>query len=306
MSPARAAPQSEIGALAERYLESLAAARGASPHTLRAYRADLRELAAYLERARVREAKAIGARTLRGFLAHLDERRLARASIDRKLSAARSFARFLVERGHVAAEPGRALRRRRKPRALPGTLALGEIKRLIAACDASTAIGRRDRALIELLYSSGARAAEAVALDLGDVDVARGVARVRGKGRKERLVALGKPACAALRGYLADPDRPRPALSAPNALFLNARGGRLTTRAVGRTIERVALAAGLSRRATPHTLRHSFATHLLDQGCDLRSVQELLGHAHLATTQIYTHVSIERLRKVYEKAHPRA
>ncbi|HVS19891.1 MAG TPA: tyrosine-type recombinase/integrase, partial [Planctomycetota bacterium] len=181
-----------------------------------------------------------------------------------------------------------------------------EIARLLGAPDSSTTRGRRDRALLELTYSAGTRAAETVGLDRGDRDLRDGVARVRGKGRKERLVAVGSHARRALEDYLSDPSRPRPLARAAHAVFLNARGGRLTTRSLGRVVEAALLAAGLARRATPHTLRHSFATHLLDAGADLRSVQELLGHAHLATTQIYTHVSIERLREAYERAHPRA
>jgi len=156
------------------------------------------------------------------------------------------------------------------------------------------------------MYSAGTRAAETVGLERADLDLERGVARVRGKGKKERLAPLGSHAVSALRDYLSDPGRPRPALAAANAVFLNPRGGRLSTRALGRILERACLRAGLTRPASPHTLRHSFATHLLDRGCDLRAVQELLGHAHLVTTQIYTHVSIERLRDVYERAHPRA
>jgi integrase/recombinase XerC len=145
-----------------------------------------------------------------------------------------------------------------------------------------------------------------VGLDHGDLDFGQGIARVRGKGRKERLAPLGRFAVEALRAYLRDPARPKPKLAAANAVFLNQRGGRLTTRSLGRILDKYTLAAGIHRHATPHTLRHSFATHLLDRGADLRAVQELLGHAHLVTTQIYTHVSVERLREVYELAHPRS
>src|SRR5262245_18064970 len=156
------------------------------------------------------------------------------------------------------------------------------------------------------MYSAGTRAAETVGLERGDLDLRRGVARVRGKGRKERMAALGSHAVRALQAYLTDPARPRPDPRAKDAVSVNPRGGRLTTRSLGPIVERFVLRAGIRRRATPHTLRHSFATHLLDRGADLRAVQSLLGHAHLATTQIYTHVSVERLRKIYEQAHPRA
>ena len=303
-SPAKAT--SALAAHVERFLVRLGATRGASEHTLRAYRGDLDELLAHLEARGVDGARAVTPRTLRGWLAELDERGLSKASVQRKLSSARSFFRHLLEQGEIEVHPATGLRRRRGVRRLPGALTREEIGRLLDAPDADTPLGRRDRALLELTYSAGTRAAETVGLDHGDLDLRAGVARVRGKGRKERLVAVGSHARDALAAYLGDPARPRPAANAAHAVFLNARGGRLTTRSLGRVVEAALLRAGLSRRATPHTLRHSFATHLLDAGADLRSVQELLGHAHLATTQIYTHVSIERLREVYERAHPRA
>jgi integrase/recombinase XerC len=239
-------------------------------------------------------------------LAQLDERGLARTSLQRKLSAARSFFRRLQEQGQIDVHPATGLRQRRGGRRLPTALAREEVEALLAAPDTTTPRGRRDRALLEVLYSAGTRAAETVGLDRSDVDLAAGVARVQGKGRKERLVALGSHAVTALRDYLGDPARPRPPPRSASAVFLNARGGRLTPRSLGRIVESALLHSGVRRRVTPHTLRHSFATHLLDAGCDLRSVQELLGHANLATTQIYTHVSIERLREIYERAHPRA
>jgi integrase/recombinase XerC len=291
---------------AARYLAELAASRGASPHTLRAYSTDLAELTAWLKGRGVEDPREVSPRVLRGWLAQLDERGLARTSLQRKLSAARSFFRRLQELGKIDVHPATGLRQRRTGRRLPAALAREEVEALLAAPDTSTPAGRRDRALLEVLYSAGTRAAETGGLDRSDVDLSSGVARVQGKGRKERLVALGSHAVGALRDYLADPARPRPAPRAASALFLNARGGRLTTRSLGRIVDRALLSSGVRRRVSPHTLRHSFATHLLDAGCDLRSVQELLGHANLATTQIYTHVSIERLREIYERAHPRA
>ncbi len=291
---------------ARRFLRELAATRGASPHTLRAYRGDLSELCAWLRERGVAGPGEIGPRARRGWLARLDQRGLAPASVRRKLSAARSFFRHLLRQGEIETQPASKLRQRRTGRRLPGTLSREEVQALLEAPDGATPPGRCDRALLELAYSAGARAAEIVGLDRSDLDLGRGLARVRGKGRKERLVALGKHSVRTLKEYLADPGRPRPQARDTQALFLNARGGRLTTRSLGRCVERAVLRAGIARHTTPHTLRHSFATHLLDAGCDLRSVQELLGHAHLSTTQIYTHVSIERLRQVYEKAHPRA
>ena len=228
-----------------------------------------------------------------------------RTSVQRKLSAVRSFLGYLLREGVIDASPATGLRQRRQARHLPSVLSEKEVLALLSAPDPTQPIGRRDRALLELMYSAGTRAAETVGLDTPDLDLERGVARVLGKGGKERLAAVGSYATLALRAYLDDPDRPA-AKQNEGAVFLNMRGGRLSTRSLERIVERYVAEAGIRRRATPHTLRHSFATHLLDRGADLRSVQELLGHAHLVTTQIYTHVSIERLRKIYEKAHPRA
>jgi integrase/recombinase XerC len=297
---------SAVAESVDRYLDHLRATRGASPHTLRAYSRDLAELCAFLEERELDDPAEVTPRTLRAFLARLDDRGLARPSIQRTLSSVRGFFKHLLERGLIQVHPATGLRQARQARALPGCLELGEVEALLAAPDTTTPVGRRDRALFEVMYSAGTRAAETVGLDRGDLDFRREVARVRGKGRKERLAALGSHARNALDAYLKDPERPTPAPRAANAVFLNLRGGRLTTRSLGRIVERYVRAAGLLRHATPHTLRHSFATHLLDRGLDLKSVQELLGHAHLSTTQIYTHVSIERLRKIYETAHPRA
>ena len=288
------------------FLKELAAARGASEHTLRAYRGDLDGFVAFLTERGISSARVVTPRILRSFLAELDGRELSRASIQRKLSAVRSLFTHLLKKGAIDAHPASGLRPRRGERRLPSALEVGEVESLLAAPDLATHAGRRDRAILELMYSSGTRAAETVGLDRGDLDLRRGIARVRGKGKKERIAAVGSYAVQALKAYLEDSERPLPAPRARQAVFLNPRGGRLTTRTLGRILEKRSLEAGVRRRATPHTLRHSFATHLLDRGADLRAVQELLGHAHLTTTQIYTHVSVERLRKVYELAHPRA
>ena len=290
----------------DRYLEELASTRGASPHTLRAYGADLSEFAGFLEERGVERPSDIGARTLRGFLARLEERGLSDTTVQRKLSAVRSLLGWLVRVGELETSPAAGLRARRTARRLPAVLSEDEIGSLLAAPDTTTVLGRRDRAILELMYSAGTRASETVGLDEGDVDTRRGVAKVLGKGKKERLAALGSHAVRALDAYLSDPARPRSGRGRPRPLFKNARGGRLSTRSLERLVDKHVSAAGIGRHATPHTLRHSFATHLLDRGADLRAVQELLGHAHLVTTQIYTHVSIERLREIYEKAHPRA
>lgn len=289
-----------------RYLAQLSATGGASAHTLRAYGGDLTELLAFLEGHGIKAPGEVHARTLRAFLVELDERSLAPSTIQRKLSAVRAFFRYLEREGLIDRHPATGLRQRRTGRRLPACLELSEVEALLRAPQADSPAGRRDRALFETLYSAGTRAAETVGLDRADIDFPRGLARVRGKGKKERLAPLGRFAIEALEIYLKDPARPRPQPAAAGAVFLNLRGGRLTTRSLGRILSKHALAAGILRHATPHTLRHSFATHLLDRGADLRAVQELLGHAHLVTTQIYTHISIERLRTVYNQAHPRA
>ena len=288
------------------YLHRLENTRGASPHTLRAYSRDLQHFLSFLEGRGLRDMAALTPRTLRAWLGTLDERGLAPSTIQRKLSSVRGFLRHLADEGQIEANPALGLRQRRRPRHLPSVLSEEEIASLLLAPDPSTPLGLRDRALLEVMYSAGTRAAETVGLDRKDLDLAHGVARVLGKGRKQRLAALGSYAVKALEAYLDAPDRPRPQRTNPDAVFLGQKGTRLTTRSLERIVARHVLGAGIHRHATPHTLRHSFATHLLDRGADLRSVQELLGHAHLVTTQIYTHVSVERLRVVYEKAHPRA
>ena len=295
-----------LRSLADAFLMEMAATRGASEHTLRAYGRDLEELIVHLEERSLVDPAEVTPRHLRSFLVALDERGLARSSVQRKMSAVRSYFHHLLRKGLIATHPATGLKAMRRGRRLPSALEESEIKALLDAPDRGTTRGRRDAALLEMMYSAGTRAAETVGLDRTDLDLGRGIARVRGKGRKERLAPLGSHAQRALEAYLGDPDRPRPTPVAANAVFLNPRGGRLTTRSLGRIVEEAALTAGLRRRVTPHSLRHSFATHLLDRGADLRAVQELLGHAHLVTTQIYTHVSIERLREVYERSHPRA
>jgi integrase/recombinase XerC len=295
-----------LGRDVARFLAHLEQARDASEHTLRAYAVDLAQLLETLAEAGVERAEDVKPRHLRRFLARLDALGLARTTVQRKLSAARSLFGRLVDEGRLELHPATGLRQRRGTRHLPGALDPDEVEALLTAPDRTSATGRRDRALLELIYSAGTRASETVGIDRADLDLDRGLVRVWGKGRKERLAPIGSHARAALEEYLDDPERPTPTEGHEAAVFLNGRGGRLTTRSLQRVVEKQALAAGLRRRPTPHTLRHSFATHLLDAGADLRSVQELLGHAHLVTTQIYTHISLEQLRRVYERAHPRA
>ena len=282
------------------FLERLTATRGVSPHTLKAYGKDLSDLAGFLERRGVDSPGKVTPRALRGWLADLDAKNLAKSTVQRKLSAARSFFTDLVNQGELDAHPMLGLRRRRGERYLPAVLGKQEVESLLAAPDLSTAAGRRDRAILELMYSAGTRAAETVGLDRDALDLDQGLVRILGKGRKERLSALGSYAVEALNRYLADSLRPAPCTEAQAAVFLGRGGTRLSTRSLERIVAKHSLRAGIHRHVTPHTLRHSFATHLLDAGADLRAVQELLGHAHLVTTQIYTHISIERLREVYE------
>jgi integrase/recombinase XerC len=269
----------------------------ASPHTLRAYAQNLEVLRAWCEREGVRKPAGLTHRLLRGFLVALNGKGLSRATVARYLAATRTYTRFLAREGILPRDPARALRAPARKRPLPIHLGERDVDRLLAAAGSA-----RDRAILETLYGGGLRVSELAGLDLDDLDLRSGVARVRGKGRKERLAPLGSAAAAALREYLAS----RPRVADPRPVFLNRHGKRLTVRSVHRMLGAAALRAGVDARTTPHTLRHSFATHLLDRGADLREVQELLGHKNIATTQIYTHVSVERLKKVYEKSHPRA
>ncbi|HEY7141664.1 MAG TPA: tyrosine recombinase XerC [Methylomirabilota bacterium] len=288
------------GTAAAAFLRHLAAERGASPHTVRSYRADLLDCAAFLERRGLGPLPEADARVIRGYLADLHARGLARTSIARRLATLRSFFRFLIRRGRAKANPAREVRTPSLPGRLPSHLPIDQSEALFRPPAGDEEADRRDRAILEVLYASGVRVAELSGLDVEDVDLREGSVRVLGKGRKERIVPLGSKAVAALRAYLGAREGAR------GALFRNPRNGRLTVRSLHRIVRARARAAGLAGRVTPHTLRHTFATHLLDAGADLRLIQELLGHARLATTQRYTHVSADRLAKVYDAAHPRA
>jgi len=280
-----------------RYLES---ERRASPHTLRAYRRDLRDFLA----STGKPAAACDHLDIRGYLAGLARRRLARRTVARKLSVVRSFYAFLHREGRVPRNPARLTASPRLPRALPATLTVDESFSLVSAPEGDGVLAARDRALLELIYSSGLRVSEAAALDLEDLDLREGMVRVLGKRRKERLVPVGRKALRALRSYL--DERPRLAKDESRALFLNRSGGRLSDRGIRRIVVREARRAGIPARIGPHTLRHSFASHMLQSGADLRSIQEMLGHASLSTTQIYTHMDVAHLMEVYDRAHPRA
>jgi integrase/recombinase XerC len=282
------------------FLQYLAAERAASPHTIRSYRADLHDCVGFLERRGLGTLVDADARVVRGYLADLHDRGLARTSIARRLATLRSFFRYLVRRGRVRVNPAHEVRTPSLPGRLPAHLPIDQSQALFRQPPGDELADRRDRAVLEVLYATGVRVAELAGLDMEDTDLGEGSVRVLGKGRKERIVPLGSKAVDAVRAYLADREGSR------GPLFRNARGGRLTVRSLHRIVRARARAAGLAGRVTPHTLRHTFATHLLDAGADLRLIQELLGHARLATTQRYTHVSADRLAKVYDAAHPRA
>lgn len=299
----------EVTDTIERYLHALSAERDVSPATIAAYRADLFQFAGWLDRGAIRELAGIDRTLLRRYVAFLAQRRYARRSIARKASALRALFRWAVVHDLLASDPSEDLSIPKLDRPLPKVLKLDHVASLCEAPPADTPDGLRDRAILELLYGSGLRVAELCALDLEDLDLRGGRVRVTGKGRKQRQVPIGDRSAAALRAYI---GRGRPALmerrpDGPDrfALFLNSRGNRFGARGVRERMKRYAIEGELPP-VSPHGLRHSFATHLLDGGADLRTVQELLGHENLATTQIYTHVSTERARAVYEQSHPRA
>ena len=268
-----------------------------SEHTLRAYAQNLEVFSGFAAGRGVRKPQQITHRLLRGFVVDLNSKGLKRSSVARYLAAVRAFVRFLVREGALDENPAIALRTPSHRRPLPVHLSEREVEGLIAAAGQP-----RDRAILETLYGGGLRVSELTGLDCDDLDLRHGIARVRGKGRKERLAPLGGAATRAIQDYL----RGRKTVPDPRPVFLNRAGGRLTSRSVHRMLRTCALRGGIDPRTTPHTLRHSFATHLLDRGADLREVQELLGHKNIVTTQIYTHLSFERLKRVYEEAHPRA
>ena len=279
--------------------------RGASPNTLRAYRADLAELAAWAT-GRGREPGELAYRDLRSFAAALSERGLAKSSVGRKLAAARGFHGHLVRAGSAAQNPAELLPTPKRDQRLPRVMGPDEVAALLERIPARTPLEVRDRALFEVTYSCGLRVEEVVGLDRRDVDFDGETVRATGKGRKTRVVPIGEPAQRSLRRYL---DTARPALASragEEALFLSVRGRRLGQSDVRRRLQKWVREAAVAGRISPHTLRHSFATHLLEGGADLRSIQELLGHSSVSTTQVYTRVEPSRLRREYARAHPRA
>lgn len=307
------------------FLQFLQMNRNASRHTVRAYDTDLTQFLTHQAgilgvRPSQVPVGALDADGVRSFLDELHARGNSRASAARRLAALRAFARYLVREALLPEDPTQFVGAPRADQHLPAHLDLGQMDRLLAAPDTATPPGRRDRAILELFYASGLRLSELASLDLDDVNLAGRIVRVRGKGGRERLVPFNTSTAAALRAMLADrvsapvaPVRARGAGRAAAAhtrvrhpLFLNLRGGRLSTRSVDRMVRHAARAAGVPGIISPHALRHTFATHLLQAGADLRAIQELLGHARLGTTQRYTHLDLGRLMEVYRSAHPRA
>lgn len=283
--------------------------RNASELTLKSYSEDLESLLEYFRDyvGRVPAVDQVDVRTLRGYVAYLHECGYARTTVARRLACLRSFFRYCRREGLCSSNPAQALRTPRAGRKLPHFLSSDHVAKLLEAPPANQPQGIRDRAILETVYTAGLRVGEVVALNVDDWDRDADVLRVLGKGRKERIAPVGSHAARALARWLEvrEPD-PGAGEDHRSALFLNRFGRRLTTRSIGRMLEKYLKLTGLDRLTTPHTLRHSFATHLLDGGADLRSVQELLGHKSLTTTQIYTHVSTQRLRETYERAHPHA
>ena len=292
--------------LLNNYICYLEVERHASPYTVRNYTHDLRHFLEFLNMDNVATLEDVDRKLLRRYIASLQEQGFEKSSLSRKLSALRSFYFYLMQRNFTSSNPLLTVSSPKLEKRLPSFLSSNEVVRLLETPVTTSPQGQRDRAMLELLYASGIRVSEIVGLDLGNVNIEAREVRVWGKGSKERMVLMGKPAATALDRYIIKGRRELQGNSSTNALFINRYGKRLSERFLQKAISRYALAAGLGKRVFPHMVRHSFATHLLDGGADLRVVQELLGHANLATTQIYTHVTQNQARKVYLAAHPRA
>ena len=303
--------------LLNQFLEHLRYERNVSEHTLRNYSSDLTQFLDHLAPPHPQSGKRtlppvqqIDHLTIREWLSTLHSEHKKKASIARKLAALRTFFQFLVREGAVELNPAKLVSTPRLEKRLPRHLSIEEAIKFIETPDTETDLGKRDRAILELMYATGVRVSELTKMNVGDVDFKTKLVRVIGKRRKERIVPFGDPASEALKNYLGVRDRflSNAPISQrePDALFLNYQGTRITTRSVGRMVEKyIRICAGM-HDISPHDLRHTFATHLLDSGADLRDIQELLGHARLSSTQIYTHVSMEKLIEVYDKAHPKA
>lgn len=287
----------------EGFIRYLEIERGASEHTIKGYTYDLKQFADYLKKnGETIDLASVDHIKIRGFLAELHKRGESRNSLGRRLASLRSFFRYLNREGIVEMNPAKMVSSPKKEKKLPSFLTLDEAIRLVESPSSDDIYGARDRAILETFYSAGIRLSELTSLNLEDLNLTDGLVKVRGKGKKERIVPLGSKAISTISKYINRMEkkdvRPRP-------LFLNRSGKRLTTRGIEHILGKYVKQSGIMRHATPHTLRHTFATHLLDGGADLRSIQELLGHASLSTTQKYIHLNMDRLMEVYDKAHPR-
>jgi integrase/recombinase XerC len=292
------------------FLTHLGLEKNASVQTVKSYREDLTQALGFCRDHLKKDSTALddwSLRTLRAYTAWLHTNGYAKSTIARRLAAVRSFGKHLCRHGHLTANPADALRAPRKEQKLPHFLTLADIQKLLDAPSGDSKMARRDRAILETLYSAGLRVSELAGLNMHDLQLDDGITVVRGKGKKERLALLGDQATLAIRAWLVDRAIVIQDVGKElEAVFLNKNGTRLTTRSVGRLLEKYLKIAGLDPRTSPHTLRHSFATHMLDAGADIRGVQELLGHKNLTTTQVYTHVTTQRLQSSYNAAHPRA
>jgi len=286
----------------EKFINYLKVEKNSSPHTIINYEVDLKFFAAFLGE---RDIASIDHLMLRKFLAEMRTKNYAKRTVARKLASLRSFFKFLFREGHIKNNPITAISTPKLDKKLPVVLDVAKVAKLVQAPSDDTIAGLRDKAILETLYSAGIRVSELVGLDEDDVDFISEVIKVFGKGRKERMVPIGSPAVSALRKYM-DKRGDDKKVKDKDAVFLNNSGKRLTDRSVRRILDKYVRQTSVAEHISPHSLRHSFATHLLDKGADLRSVQELLGHMNLSTTQIYTHVTTERLKAVYDKTHPRA
>ena len=291
------------------FIAKLEHEKGFSEHTLRAYHKDLLQFDNFLKAEKRSSLESVNHLLLRRFLAVLRSKNYSKTTIARKLASIRSFFKFLIREGELVANPFEMLRTPKQDKKLPHFLSITEVDVLLKTPDSSTVIGLRDMAIMETLYSTGIRVSELVGLDEGSIDFIAGMIKVQGKGKKERLVPIGSPATKAINKYIDSKSmskkKEEKSVSRSEPLFLNKYGGRLTARSVARSLDKYLKASGINLLTSPHTFRHSFATHLLDKGADLRSVQEMLGHSSLSTTQVYTHITTERLKNVYDKAHPR-
>jgi tyrosine recombinase XerC len=295
----------EIKSAGRKFLVDLEKARNLSPHTIVNYRGDLSQFQNFLKKVGVTSLREITIHTIRQFLLWSRERQFSRRTIARKLATLRSFFNYLIQEGYIKFNVAKYISSPKLPQKLPGFLEVDEIFSFLDNLPSESFTQVRDKALIELLYSSGLRSEEAVNLNISDVDLWQGLAKVKGKRQKERLVPIGEKACQAIEKYL-EKRASLKKIKDKEALFINQRGRRLSTRWIRYALPLYLRQNPIFKKLTPHILRHTFATHLLSRGADLRSVQELLGHSSLATTQIYTHVTTERLKKVYNQTHPRA